>query len=246
MGLDKRKKIILAQLEQQPVLFFSDLEQLLDVSPTTIRRDLTLLEKEGSVVRFHGGIKKDKGVAEMSMNKKQTIHTEEKKIIAETAAEKIRSNSLIFIGSGSTTFAMLNYINDTSVTVITNGIPHAEMLNKKNIRTFLLCGFIKERTRSTCGEQTVKMISSYTFDSAFLGANGIGNQLDLLSADEYEHNIKATAIQASNTSYILADSSKFQATAMYSIPLQSTPNTFIITEEYNGEPSQNLIIAHKL
>lgn len=244
MGFDKRKNIILAQLEQQPFLFFSDLEHLLDVSPTTIRRDLTALEKEGSIIRFHGGIKKDKGVAEMSMNKKQTIHADRKKLIAKTAAEKIKPNSLIFIGSGSTTFAMLNYIHDTSITVITNGIPHAELLNKKNIRTFLLCGFIKERTRSTAGEQTVKMIHSYVFDSAFLGANGVGSQLELLSADEYEHNIKNAAIQASNYSYILADSSKFQATAMFNIPLQERPNIFIITEDYGGSCSQNIIIAH--
>lgn len=241
MGFEDRRRQILNQLSHQPLLFFQDLEQLLDVSPTTIRRDLTVLEKQGDIIRFHGGIKKNKGVAEISMAKKQTLNTEAKKQIARYAASLIKPNSLIFIASGSTTYPMIDYLEDTSVTVVTNGIPHAEALNKKHIRAFLLCGYIKERTRSTAGDQTVKMISSFTFDQSFVGANGIGANLDLLSADEYEHNIKTAAIQSSNRTYIMADHSKFCANAMYRISSAEHPEVYIITDQYSGEPAGQLI-----
>lgn len=243
MGFEERRQMILNQLNQQPLLFFPDLEQLLDVSPTTIRRDLTVLEAQGDVIRFHGGVKKNKGVAEIPMAKKQAMNPEAKKQIARYAASLIQPNSLIFIASGSTTYAMTEFIEDTTITVVTNGIPHAETLNKKHIRAFLLCGYIKERTRSTAGDQTVKMITSYTFDQSFVGANGIGSNLDLLSADEYEHNIKHGAITSSNHTYIMADHSKFCANAMYRISLEGHPNVSIITDRYEGDVPSNLIVA---
>lgn len=233
MKFNERKDLILNTLKKQPILSFPELEQLLGVSPTTIRRDLTLLEKEGLLSRFHGGIKKDNGIVEQSMSKKQSINIEAKKKIGKIAASLIHPNELIFIGSGSTTYYMIDYIKDTSITVITNGIPHAEALNAKNIRTFLLCGFLKERTRSLVGNETYKLIESYHFDQVFSSANGINANFDILSTDEYEHNIKKSAMSRGRVSYIMVDSSKFNKTAMYVLP--KTENTYLITETLTEE-----------
>lgn len=241
MNFEERKDIILQALKKKGKLSFQEIEALVDVAPTTIRRDLTTLEQNGALIRFHGGIKLDKGVAEFSMHKKSTMHINEKKLIGKSAAELIQPNEFIFISSGSTTFQMIEHITDTSISVITNGIPHAEALNKKNIRTFLLCGFLKEHTRSVAGSETVKLINSYHFDRAFIGANGIASNLDLLSADTFEHEIKEAAIQNSKHSYILVDASKFDTTAMYALHLRDYPNANIITEKYDEEDSQVII-----
>ena len=62
MRFNERKALIISTLKKQPILSFPELELLLGVSPTTIRRDLTTLEKEGILSRFHGGIKKNNGI----------------------------------------------------------------------------------------------------------------------------------------------------------------------------------------
>lgn len=229
MKFQERKKLILDILKKQQVLSFSELETLLLASPTTIRRDLSLLEKEGLISRFHGGIKSISTIIEQSMNKKQNTNIEAKKKIGKIAAELIQPNSLIFIGSGSTTYYMLKYIKDTSITVVTNGIPHAEILNAKNIKTFLLCGFLKDKTRALVGEETNNLINKYSFDQVFTSANGLSENLDILSTDEFEHMIKKTAISRSKITYALIDSSKFNKNAMYKI--KKNNKIFIISEE---------------
>lgn len=241
MNFEERKDLIIRELKKKGKLSFQEIEAIVDVAPTTIRRDLTALEQSGDLIRFHGGIKLDKGVTESSMRKKSSLHIKEKKLIGAYAAQMIQPNELIFVASGSSTYAMIEYISETSISVITNGIPHAEAFNKKNIRTFLLCGFLKEHTRSVAGSETVNMIKSFQFDRVFVGANGIGSNLDLLSADTFEHEIKKTAIQNCKHAYIMVDFSKFDTTAMYSIHLKDYPNAMIITERYAQEDEQVLL-----
>ncbi|WP_115714425.1 DeoR/GlpR family DNA-binding transcription regulator [Amedibacterium intestinale] len=238
MNFEERKDLILKELNKKGKLSFHDIEKIVDVAPTTIRRDLTILNQEGLVKRFHGGIKLDNGVSEFSMRQKQSMHTEEKKLLGKKAASSIQPNELIFIGSGSSTMSMIEFMDDKSVSVITNGIPHAEALHKKGIRTFLLCGFLKEHTRSLVGKETVQLMSNYKFDRCFIGANGISSNLDLLSADFLEHDIKNAAITNSIKSFVLVDSSKFNTTAMYSIPLRDHPNMFLITDDKTHTSSQ--------
>lgn len=241
MNFEDRKELILETLSKKGKLAFLEIEALVDVAPTTIRRDLTTLEQEGLLIRFHGGVKLDKGITESSMYKKSSMHIDEKKIIGKACAKLIQPNEFIFIASGSSTFQMIEHINDTSISVITNGIPHAEALHKKNIRTFLLCGFLKEHTRSVAGSETIKLINTYHFDSVFVGANGIGSNLDLLSADNFEHDIKMAAIQHCKHAYIMVDSSKFDTTAMYSIPLRDYPNASIVTERFDKQDPQVIL-----
>lgn len=246
MGYRERKSCILNALELQPVLSFPELCKILDVSPTTIRRDISSMEKEGALLRFHGGVRKigDISTQEASMRKKESTHVEAKKRIGQKAASLIHSNELIFIASGSTTYYMIDYMKDTSITVITNGIPHAEALNAKHIRTFLLCGFIKEKTRSVAGEETVRLLNSYQFDQVFIGANGISSSWDYLSADKMEYDIKKASMMVGHNAYVLVDSSKFNKTAMYHLSFRDYPNSYLITEAYDGtmiDPSRMII-----
>ena len=57
MLTDERYRLILEQLLQEDFVSNQTLIDLLDVSESTIRRDLSLLEKEGKLYRVHGGAK---------------------------------------------------------------------------------------------------------------------------------------------------------------------------------------------
>ncbi len=230
MQFEDRKLKILELIDAHGALSFKKLSEKCNVSEATIRRDLSQLEKENLLVRFRGGARKVSDVVEKTMNTKQYMNIKEKKIIGEFASKYIEPNELIFIGSGSTTLALIDSIQDTSITVITNGIPHAEALNKKSINTFLLCGFFKKNIEALVGKETIKLLSTFHFDRAFIGVNGISADLDILSADEYEHEIKSLAIKNSKKIHVLADHSKFNKTAMYSIPSTSIKGLSLITD----------------
>lgn len=235
-----RRIKILELVNQAGKIAFDELLKQLGVSEATLRRDLSELETQKLLVRFRGGARKIRNTVESSMQMKQTLNVIEKERIGNYAAGLIEPNELVFIGSGTTTLALAHALNDTSVTVISNGIVHAEILHNKKINTFLLCGFIRQHTRSLSGKEMLHLLASYHFDRAFVGANGINIQLDILSADENEHQIKLLVAQQSKKMYVLADNSKFGKTAMYVIPKTHCDNINIITDSgvvgYGNQP----------
>ena len=52
---EKRHKLILEKLERESVIYLNDLVKYLNTSESTIRRDLTALDKAGLLKKVHGG-----------------------------------------------------------------------------------------------------------------------------------------------------------------------------------------------
>lgn len=231
MIYNERRSRILEFLDINESVTYKELSNYLGVSEATIRRDLSAMEKQSDLIRFWGGARRnpDRPIKHSTIS--QGMISEDKRIIGEIAASYVMPNELIFIGSGTTTLAMIDYIKIANITVITNGIAQIEALKRKNIQAFLLCGFLKEYSRAVAGRQTVEMLSSYHFDKAFFGANGFDSNLSLLSADEYEHDIKQVGIRNSTESFVLVDHKKFDCFAMYRIPRQELGKISIITDQ---------------
>ena len=61
MHAEERERRIAEALSATGFVSYRELEQLLDASPATIRRDLTRLEESGRIVRVHGGAKLPQG-----------------------------------------------------------------------------------------------------------------------------------------------------------------------------------------
>ena len=229
MGYEERKNVILNELEFCGSLSFQEIAKIVDVAPTTIRRDLARMSEEGVIERYHGGIKAVSEVTEYSMRRKQSMNKDAKRRIAQMAATFLVPNELVFIGGGSTTYSMIEFISEPSISVITNSIPHAEALHRRGIRTFLLCGFLRTRTRCLGGDEMISLMRQYRFDQSFMGTGGVGEGLKLLSSDQNEFDLKNIALENSQQSYILVDATKFGLTAMYETDISCRPNVTLIT-----------------
>ena len=185
MKYTERKEKILSALHFHESMSVQQMVELLKSSPATVRRDIVRLEEEGEVERYWGGIRRKETPENRRRNTLQSQEPDEAHAaIGRLAASRLHDNELIFIGSGTTTLEMIPYIQNSNIHVITNGIPQLEALHRKKIQALLLCGFFKEYSRSMVGKETVEMLRGYHFDQAFLGANGINDNLCLLSADE--------------------------------------------------------------
>lgn len=232
MKYDERRKLILDLLDAHETLSVQQLVELLASSPATVRRDLVKMEKTGEILRYWGGVRRMSTPENIRKNtlQNQVPHVE-KAAIGAFAASRIQDHELIFIGSGTTTLEMIPYIRSQNLQVITNGIPQLEALHRMKIHALLLCGFFKEYSRSLVGKETVEMLKNYRFDRAFLGANGIDEQLRLLSADEYEDSIKNFCIRQSKETYLLVGREKFHRTAFYGVENETASEVMIITDE---------------
>lgn len=230
----QRRSKIIEMLENNNTVLIQDMVQATGASEATIRRDVVYLESLGVLKRFWGGVQRlDTPASTRKTNLQHFKTRSDLDTIGFLAASQLQDNQLVFIGSGMTTLSMIPHINHR-VFVVTNGIPQLEALNKKGIRALLLCGFFKEYSRSLVGKDTLDMLAKYRFDNAFLGAHGIDDKLNLLSADEYEQSIKKICIKQSSRTYLLADKSKFSSTAYYSLPAGEAKEVVIIT---NARPS---------
>lgn len=228
MIMEERLDLIRKALEKNEKVSNKALLEVLDISESTLRRDLDHLEERGEIKRVHGGAILDKISQESDFTVNSSTNIKEKSIIAKKAADLIKDNSYIFLDAGTTTNKLIDLISNKNITVVTNGLMHIERLKANNIKSILLGGTIKEKTFVTYGEITLNEISSLYFDIAFIGANGI-NEKGYWTADINEALIKRTAIKNSRKSYILADSSKIGRN--YFAKICSTDQADLITED---------------
>lgn len=207
---DERKNYLLQQIEKEGFIKNTEMAQQLQTSISTIRRDLQELEDNGLVHRIHGGAK---GVTpllhEDSMHEKATKNPLEKQKIARLAAKYVEPNDVIFLDAGSTTFEMIPFLRDSSITVVTNSVIHASALAEQQITTIILGGVIKSNTRAIINTTAFEQLQSLRFDQAFIGTNSISAEFGYATPDIEEAHIKQLAMKNSQHSFILADHSKF-------------------------------------
>lgn len=73
-----------------------DLADTLNVTSETIRRDLSILEKEGEIIKIHGGAMKKKSVSEGSFEQRLELNREEKMTLARYAARLISEHDTVY------------------------------------------------------------------------------------------------------------------------------------------------------
>ena len=209
----ERHKLILEKIDKESVVYLNDLVQYLNTSESTIRRDLTALDKAGLLRKVHGGA--------MSLNEKvintvddivenrQNLNISEKTKIAAYAASLIKDDDLVYIDAGTTTELMIDFISNTKATFVTNGIVHARKLLKKNCTTYILGGEIKLSTEAIVGAETVNSLRKYNFTKGFFGTNGVDIKRGFTTPDMREAMVKEEAFYRSKNKFVLCDKSKF-------------------------------------
>lgn len=209
MLTEERHAFIISQLDKKNTLTVQELVEELNHSESTIRRDLTTLEDQNMLVRIHGGAtKKRQPVDEPTMDEKTVKYIQEKERISRLAASLIADFEVIYLDAGTTTYAMIPYLEGKNITVVTNGVPHAALLTDHNIETILVGGKIKQRTKAIIGSVAERQLDEFNFTKAYLGMNGVDIDQGYTTPDIEEAAIKRKAVKQSNQSYVLADRSK--------------------------------------
>jgi DeoR family fructose operon transcriptional repressor len=206
----ERHRIILSLLKEKQVVKMQEFVEATNSSESTIRRDLTQLEKEGYLKRVHGGASLLQGKrTEPSIFEKAAKNLSEKQRVAKEAAATIEPGDSIYLDAGTTTLQMIAYLPEKEITVVTNGLTLIDPLLEKGIDTYLLGGNIKSKTRALIGRGALASLETYRFDKCFIGVNGIHEEYGYTTPDPEEALIKMTAITLSREAIVIADQTKF-------------------------------------
>ncbi|MFZ3590057.1 DeoR/GlpR family DNA-binding transcription regulator [Bacillus sp. DJP31] len=230
----ERHRIIVELVETRKIVKIQELVDATDSSESTIRRDLSQLEHKNKLKRVHGGasLLRQKS-EELSITVKATKYLEEKKTIAKYAASLIRNGDCIFLDAGTTVFQMIQFIEAKEIKVVTNGLTHLDSLLQQNIDTYLIGGYIKQKTKALIGPGAVEGMSQYRFDKSFIGVNGIHLQHGFTTPDHEEAKIKSLAIHLAQETFVLADDSKFHEVTFANVA--SLDQALIITNGIDHE-----------
>ncbi|PRQ10562.1 D-beta-D-heptose 1-phosphate adenosyltransferase [Corynebacterium sp. 13CS0277] len=187
------------------------------VTPETIRRDLSYLEQQGKVSRVHGGAVSlgSNAAEETSYWHNEHAHAEQKLAIARAAAALLpEGTASILLDAGTTTGALAEALIPLHAghrwTVVTNSLPAGATLAAAGMTGVnLIGGTIKAYTQAVVGEQATEAIRQLRADFAFIGTNGISTHHGMSTPDPAEAAVKRAMVQHSQTTVVLADSSKF-------------------------------------
>lgn len=214
-----RHSVILKLLHEKSSVTLTELMTTLNTSESTIRRDLTALDKAGKLRKVYGGATSIDFYSsdEKDIHTKHDLQMIEKDLIAKKAAELIEENDIVYLDAGTTTELIINHLTQHNALYVTNGTSHASKLADKGFTAFIISGQLKKSTAAIIGTYAVESLQSYNFTKGFFGTNGISLQAGFSTPDPTEACVKKTAIRHCQKAYILADSTKFD---------QITPITF--------------------
>lgn len=235
MFTEERHNIILRELKIKGMISVNDLVKLLNASESTIRRDLNALDSEGLLKKIHGGatlVGEKASRHDYKVNVRKSLNLDEKRKIAIHAASLIQDEDVIYIDAGTTTELIIEFISNTNITAVTNGIVHAKKLLEKNIKTFILGGEIKDVTEAIIGSNAVLDLKKYNFSKGFFGANGISNENGYTTPDVTEGMVKAEALRRCKKAYVLADESKLDQVSF--VTFGNIEDATLITNKLNG------------
>lgn len=244
---EERQALILEMLESKGSVEGTELMEALDASESTIRRDLTSMDKAGLLIKVHGGAiakkKQSYVTTEEDLEQKRADHTEEKRKIAAYAASLITDDDFVYIDAGTTTELMIDSIQGKHAIFVTNSINNARRLSQRGFKTLLVGGEFKSITEAIVGEEAIATIEKYNFTKGFFGTNGLTKKNGFTTPELREAMIKEKAMLSSKDAYVLADSSKFGKISPVSFGRVGSAR--IITEDFPKEfkDLDNIIIA---
>ena len=231
MLTEERYQSILSMVNEKNAVTVSELAEYLDISESTVRRDLTALDELGKLKKVFGGatsVSKTEGMYEDSVSMRENLMKDEKIEIGKYCAKTINNADFVYIDSGTTTARLIDFIDNNKATYVTNGIVHARKLAQKGLNAYLIGGRVKSATEAVVGAEAISNLKNLNFSKAFLGANGIDINAGFTTPDIDEAMTKEAAINRSYMAFVLADHTKFRR--VFSVTFAQLKKCCIITD----------------
>lgn len=227
----ERHDSIINLLNKKKQVTALELSELLNVSISTIRNDLTKLEKDGFLIKIHGGAILPKDDEKyIAFNDRLTKNIKEKEAITNKALDLIRDGQCIILDASSTSLFLAKKLHSfKKLTVITNGLYTAlELKDNPNIKVILTGGLVTSNSYSLEGLLGETLIKSIHADLCFVSAKGFAIKEGLTDFNIYEAELKKLLSKRSNKLIVMIDHSKLESISIAKFANTSDIHTFII------------------
>ncbi|MFN5916137.1 MAG: DeoR/GlpR family DNA-binding transcription regulator, partial [Planctomycetota bacterium] len=189
-----------------------ELKDSLDVSESTIRRDLESLEESGEARRTHGGVFYTGTVSSIRQFQRPNPNDgawDKKRAIALEAAKLVNDHDTVLLDGGSTTYELAKQLVGRPLQIVTNSLPVANLFSATDsVDLVVLGGAIHNRTGVTHGPYTDQMLETINVQKAFLSVAGV-NEKGFYNSNMLLVETERCMMHAADRTIIVADSTKF-------------------------------------
>lgn len=219
-----RQARLVEAVRERGFISVTEIAVSLAVSEMTIRRDLDELEREGLLVRTHGGALAPEGVGDHAIDREEPAfearlrHNQAaKQRIADLAAGLLDGSQTVALDVGTTTYLLAQLVAARQgLKVFTSSLRAASLLSRGACDVYMPGGQVRGDEMSLCGPTTISQFEQLWFDIALIGVSGItaGGIFDY-SFDDSE--LKRVYLRRSTRKVLLCDGSKFHRMSLVQV-----------------------------
>ena len=249
MLASQRQQEIAQQVKQNGAVTVAELTEHFGVSVETVRRDLLTMEKAGLLSRVQGGaVAVTEMITYQPLEKRDQEQSDQKDALARTAATLVCEGDYIAIGTGSTPayFAQELKKRIRSLTVVTYSLRVFEILkDMPGYRLILLGGQYIPEENSFYGQMTLDLLNNLHVQKSFVFPSAVSLEHGICGFEETLYPLQQKLLRCCDQAYILADSSKFERTALYKVA-DMRPEYIYVTDPELPEQLRHLYEENSL
>jgi DeoR family transcriptional regulator, aga operon transcriptional repressor len=237
---ERRAQIVELVMADGKVLV-SDLVKRYNITETSIRRDLMVLEADHRLKRVHGGAVSMPGNFRTdTFVEKAKLHIQAKESIGKAAAGLIAQRNVLLLASGTTTIQVVRHIppalrTNNLITLVTTSIPIAqEVLAWPSPNLTVLGGLYLPDYQATIGPQAIELLKDITADVAFLGADGLTLEGGATTANVLIAEVDRMMVERARKAVLVVDSSKIGQAGF--VPIKPLDSFSVLITDSGASP----------
>jgi len=225
-----RQARIVELVSQQSAVTVEGLAADFNISPETIRRDLSILADAGHIRKVHGGARAAQLQEEGPFKDRMNKNTLAKRVIAEKVARLVDPRQTIFLDTGSTTLICAEVLaRIDGLKVITNSCRIASTFanGSGGADVYLLGGQYRGDNAQAVGAITVEEIGRYNADCAIITVSAL-DTCGAMDVSHEEAQVARAMLAASSRTAVVADSTKFNQRTVFNVCELSQIDTLVV------------------
>jgi DeoR/GlpR family transcriptional regulator of sugar metabolism len=173
--VEERRQRVLDLVSERGFLALTELARAIEVSESTLRRDLDYWHKQGLVRRTHGGAMYVGDAATLpALEERSASQLDEKRAIARAAVARIEDGDTILLDGGTTTLEVARLLVGRSLQIVTNSLPIAALFaSSRETDLVILGGYVYPKTGVALGPLSVRMMEDIHVHQLLMSVGGI-------------------------------------------------------------------------
>ncbi len=244
MLVEERRTQLLEMIRTRGFASLPELADQLQVSESTVRRDLDHLEEVGTAKRTHGGVFYTGPSPKLPhFDERQPAQWDKKKQIALEASKLIEDGDTILLDGGSTTYEVARLLVGRRLQIVTNSLPVANLFaSNANNDLVIVGGYVYPRTGVALGPYANEMLERLNVRRTILSVSGV-NERGFYNNNLLLVETERAMMRAADEVIIVADSTKFGCQSLAHLCGLEEVQHIVVDDEINDQWRQKIADA---